>query len=432
MVDQALRTLGVDPADSIDAEGWRHLRLGSAHGLINVIEWEPGLHFLVAWSPILRAPEDPGLRAQLFELLIRLNHHETGMARFSLMGEMVVLSFVRPVHGLDLDEVLDVLQTVMSVADDLDDRLQIAFEIEMPRIEMDDETRQGIADVMRLCDRRTQVVFRLLMEGWAARKGMVEVGKSNVGLRSRSPGHRSLAALVGYAAAGPLVTVGWDSLERVWGVQPRDAQRFKKAVPRPARFQTTQSSAHLPVDDSFTEAMVDQLLNALDALDRALKRAVPPKEKPLPDLEDAWGLQIQVGGATHRNVDALLKACPSAVQAVYARLIQGWQDAGQQLYTNKADRVYLRLTVDDHTFSLCTLYGPQKEREPRIELDYPLFYYFDAHLEARRRYEGSVAHVPGFAVHNSGARIPMGGDASTEDADKLLRVLRRLAEDVAR
>lgn len=431
MVNQALWNLGVDPQEATDPEGWRHLSLGTAHGLINVIEWESGFHFLVVWSPILRVPQDPRLRAQLFETLLQLNHHETGMARYSLKDHLVILSFVRPIHGLDLDEVLDAIRMVMMAADTLDEHLQSAFEIVMPQIKMDDATWQGVLDLLRLCDAHTQAIFKRLMKGWVTRKGIMAAGKSGIGLRSKSAGDKTLAALVGYASAGPLAIIGWGSLERVWGVLPEDVAAFKQAVPHPTRFKTTESSAHLPVDESFTEAMADQLLDALVCLGRALQRAVPPKPEPLPDLEEAWGLKLEVGRATQRNLHALLTLCPPAVQEVYTKIIQAWHNAGQQLYTNKSDRVYLRLTVDGHTFALCTLYGPQKKRGPRIELSYPLTYYFDAHLEARRRYEQTVAQVPGFSVHKSGARIPMGEEFTIKEAGNLLKVLRRLTEDVS-
>ena len=431
MVDQALWNLGVDSQEATDPEGWRHLSLGTAHGLINVIEWEPGLHFLAVWSPILRAPEDPRLRAQLFETLLQLNHHETGMARYSLKDDLVILSFVRPIHGLDLDEVLDAIRMVMMTADMLDEHLQSAFEIAMPQIKMDGATWQGVLDLLRLCDAHIQAIFKRLMEGWVTRKGIVAAGKSGIGLRSKSAGDKTLAVLIGYASAGPLATVVWDSLERGWGVLPEDVAAFKQAVPRPARFKTTESSAHLPVDESFTEAMADQLLDAMLFLEKALQRAVPLPPLLPPDLKEAWKLKLKVGGATQRNIHALLTACPPAVQEAYIKLIQGWYDAGQKLYTNNPDRVYLRLTVDGHTFALCTLYGPQKKRGPRIELYYPLTYYFDAHLEARRRYEQTVARITGFSAHDSGARIPMGEEFTIKEAGNLLKVLHRLAADVS-
>ena len=222
MIDQVLWSLGIDPQKAADLEGWRRLSLGTAHGLINVVEWEPGVHFLVVWSPILRVPADLRLRAELFETLLRLNHHDTGMARASLQEDLIVLSFVRPIHGLDLDEILDAIRMVMIAADMLDKPLQSAFEIAMPRIEVDKATWQGILDVLRLCDTYTQGIFKHLLEGWVARKGTVTTGKNGIALRAKSAGDRTLAALIGYASAGPLVTVGWDSLGRQWGIQEQD------------------------------------------------------------------------------------------------------------------------------------------------------------------------------------------------------------------
>jgi hypothetical protein len=429
MIDHALWSLGIDYQKATDPEGWRHLSLGTAHGLINVIEWEPGVHFLVVWSPILRVPKDPGLRAELFENLLRLNHHDTGMARASLQDDLIVLSFVRPIHGLDLDEILDAIRMVMIAADILDEPLQSAFEIIMPQIEMDKATWRGVLDILRLCDTYTQGIFKYLFEGWVARKGTVTTGKNGVALRAKSASDKTLAALIGYASAGPLVTVGWDSLSRQWGIQEQDVAAFKQAVPRPRRFKITESSAHLPVDDSFTEAMAEQLLDTLAVLDKALKRAIPPPPPSLPDLEQDWGLKIEVGGATQRGIHALLESCPPQVQKVYSLLIQGWYDAGQKLYTNTLDRVALKLTVNNHTFGLCTLYGPQKAKTPRIELFYPLSYYFENREEARRRYEQAVARIPQFSPHTSGARIAMDDTFTTKSAENLLKILRRLAED---
>ena len=430
MIDQAVWTLGIDPQEATDPDGWRHLSLGSAHGLINLLEWEPGLPFLVVWSPILRAPDDPRLRAHLFETLLRLNHHQTGMARASLHGDLIVLSFVRPIHGLDLDEVLDAIRMVLIAADSLDEPLQAAFDMLMPKIEMDEETWQGVRDVLRLCDPHTQAIFKHLIEGWVARRGAVIAGGSNVALRAGSGRGRTLAALIGYASAGPLVTVGWDSLGRQWGLRERDEAAFKEAVPRPARFKITESSAHLPVDESFTVEMADRLLDALAALDQALKHATPPPRPELPDLAANWGLRIRVGGATQRGIHALLDACSPEVREVYALLIQGWHDAGQKLYTNDLHRLALRLTVGRSTFGLCHLAGPFKNRPPRIELFYPLSHYFHGHERARLRYEEAVARLLRAGPPTAGAHIMMDGSFTTELARDLLDTLCQLAEDV--
>jgi hypothetical protein len=352
------------------------------------------------------------------------------MARVCLVEDLVVLSVVRPIHGLDMDEVLDAIRTVMVVADQLDGPLQNAYEVLMPQIDLDGETWQGVLDVFRLCDEHARLIFKQLLEGWVALDGTVTANRSGIGLCAIAGGDRTLAALSGYSQAGAQVTVGWDSLGRQWGLQEEDEAAFKGAMPRPERFRVTASLAHLPVDESFSEEMATQLLDALIGLDRALTRATPPPKPPLPDLEERWGLAIRVGAATRRGVHALLGACPPAVRDVYRVLIQGWHDAGLQLYTHTPDRVALRLTVDGHTFGLCTLYGPHELHGPRIELYYPLIYYFEKRDEARWRYEGAVARISQFRPHLSGGRILVDESFTEASAGALLKILCRLAEDV--
>jgi len=304
MVDQALRMLGADPKEVTDPDGWRLLGFGTAHARINVVEWQPGVHFLAVGSPILRWPGDRRLRARMAEVLLRLNHSQTGMARFSIDGPLVLLSYVRPIHGLDLDEVLAAIRAVLRVADALDERMQEQYQVAMPQIDMDDSTWQGVLIVLRLCDDHTQDVFRHLMEGWVERKGIVDTGKGNIGLRSRA-GSKTLAALVPYAAAGPLVTVGWDSLARIRGVLSKDVAAFKQAVPRPDRFETTKSSAHLPIDESFTPH--DQSRRGHAAQHRVCPHGLSARSAP--------GIHRAPAGLARRRTEALHQQPPPSLSA---------------------------------------------------------------------------------------------------------------------
>ena len=429
MVDQACLRLGVDPVKAADPQGWRHLALGTAHGAVNVVEIEQGVHVLVVWAPLLEAPENPRLRMDLFRRLLELNHQATGIARTALSGDSVILLFLRPLRGLGVEEIVDGVRMLMRSAAGLGGRLRRDYQIAMPKIEMDEATYKTVLGVFRLCDAHAQIGFKRLMEGWVARGGPVSAGKGNIGLNSRAEPVRTLAALIPNASAGPIVTVSWDSLERVSGVLPEDAETFKQAVPRPERVELTQTSAHLPVDESFTPETVDQLLDALAFLEEALGRAIPPEPEPLPDLKEAWGLCLELGKATTRNIDALMKACPPATQDAYRLLLQGWYDAGQPIYSNNPNRVYLRLSVDGHIFALCTLCAPKGKRGPHLELYYPLSHYLDRHVEARRGYEQGVARRAGFVPHASGGRIAAGEGFTVAEAKKLLAVLIGLAKE---
>src|SRR5689334_7446379 len=97
-------------------------------------------------------------------------------------------------------------------------------------------------------------VFKHLVGGWTFRQKGVTGGKNGVALRSSGAKGMTLAGLIFGASAGPLVKVGWNSLNQ-HGVSKEDLEEFKKAVPRPALFKITESSAHLPIDDSFTNEM---------------------------------------------------------------------------------------------------------------------------------------------------------------------------------
>jgi hypothetical protein len=221
-----------------------------------------------------------------------------------------------------------------------------------------------------------------------------------------------------------------DVLVRKWHMPSAELEAFRQALPFSERVQVTDTVIYVPVDQTFTRTMADQLLDALVDLDKALERALAPEPEPLPDLQAAWGLDIEVSDATQRSIHALLNACPSHVVEIYTLLIQGWHDAGERIYSTKSDRLYLRLSVRDHTFALATLYGAQHRRGARIELRYPLTYYLDAYLNARRRYEQEVGRIPGFRVHNTGARVPMTETFDKDEAEKLLAAMGRLADDV--
>lgn len=426
MIDQALQILGVDPAAVTDVNGWRIIGLGTAMGLINLIQLDFGEYCLVVWSPLLHLPADPRLQLRLFETLLRLNHHETGLARFALQDDLVVLSVVRPIHGLILDEVLEAIRTVLAIADQVDEQLRELFAVELPAIPLDSQAWQVAYEVLRLCAPRTQHLFNLLLEKWVAHKGQVTAGQNNLALVGKTSG-KTVAALIGYASAGPLVTVSWDALEKQ-GLLAKDIQAFKQAVPRPAGFKVTASSAHLPVDESFTAAMVEQLVTALSALDKAFQRAVPPPAAPLPDLKAKWGLDLAVGKATIRNIDTVLTACPEPAQPAYSHLIQGWAAAGHPVYTNYSPLVYLRVMTEEHTFALCVLKAPQKGQAALIDISYSLGAYYKPGGEPRR-YEQELTQIAGAVAHGTVIRIPLTDAFTVQEADKLLQVLLQLAAD---
>ncbi len=455
MVDQVLYAFGQDPQNNTDSEGWRYLRVGTVYSLINVLEWKPDFYVLIVWTPMLRTPKDPRLRGWLFEYLLKLNHSQTGMARFSLKDDstsgpnnannVVVLSFVRPIYGLDFQAVLEAIRLVMLAADFLDEPLQNAFEVAMPQINLTSEVWQGVLNLMRLCDTHTQMIFNHILEEWVRCKGKIQIGdKYTIALSSitsegkvlatlcptQCPDAQELAQLP--SAFHPMILIKRDRLIQNGSMQPKDLAAFiKRLLSSYEEVKVEDTAICVPVDEVFTVEMADQLVDALVELDKALGHALTPGPEPLPDLKANWGLSIEVSDATQRSIHALLGACPSYVAEIYELLIQGWYNAGEKMYSTKSDRLYLRLSVRDHTFALATLYGAQHRHGARIELRYPLTYYLDAYLGARRRYEQVIGRIPGFRVHNTGARIPIKKTFEKDEAERLLKAMCRLAEDVS-
>lgn len=425
LVDQALRYLGVDPAAAADEHGWRRISLKTIQGKVGIIESAPYTYALVVWAPVLPLPVDLRLRYLLFETLLQLNHHETGGARFARQGDTVILTVVRPIRGLGLEEVLDAIIGVLEFAAEIETPLRRAFAVALPGIPLEQAMWQALYDFFIQCEVQPQQVFKRLLETWAAHQGRIVSGNHTVALVGPASGKR-LAALIARASAGPLITLGWDSWLQQ-GLPPETLAQFKQATPRPAHFSETASSAHLPVTAGFPEALVAPLVQALLTLDQALQHAIPPQPKPLPDLAARWGVTLQAGAATLRNVDTVLTASPAAARQVFVQLLQGWNAAEQAVYTNNPRLIYLRLTVDEHTFALATLRAPQPQRDAHIELTYPLHYYFEARPEARQRYELAVAQLPGFTVDKTRARILLTESWGAAETVRLLQILITLA-----
>jgi hypothetical protein len=326
LVDQAIRVLGLDPAAVTGPDGWRELGFGSAVCRVNIIEWQPGGYALVIWSPLIWAPPQPQLRGELFETLLRLNTEFTGQSRLALTDDdLVILTHLRPIAGLQLEEVLDALKGVLRVADRLDEPLQ-RLGLDLPQLDLDDATRAGVVAVFRLCAPSVQTVFRQLLEGWALFGGRIEVGSGSIQLKSRWIPHRTLAALIGYTAAGPLITVGGSWLAAN-GLSADQIETFYRALPRPAGFKQNGPTVHLLVDDSFTPTMVESLLAALIELAEQSKN-VRPIKLPRPDLTARWGLHLK-WGSHPRGIDALLAACPEPVPGQLYQVDPGWFEAGR-------------------------------------------------------------------------------------------------------
>ena len=269
LVDAVLTSLGIDTTAVTDRNGWRHIGAGSAFGMVNIVEWEPGQHFIAVCAPVMRAPTDLAMRERLFGVLLTMNSYETGGARFSLLGDWIMMTAARPITGLDAEEVLDLIQMVLQTADRLDDPLQETFAITMPAVQIEPNAHAAILALMWLCGARARQVFRLLIEGWVARGGTIQASERRILLTTAGDPPRVIAELVALVSGESVVRIPWEASEAQWSSGGQDAEAYRMAVPQPSGFQVIAGLAQLLIHSGFTDAMAEQLLTALAMLDRA-------------------------------------------------------------------------------------------------------------------------------------------------------------------
>ena len=122
-IDDFLRKLGIaDPIAQTDERGWRHFANGSAQGRAGVMG-ENGDFYLFVQAPVMPLPADKDLILPLMRELLEENLDLVGSARLGITQETVFAAVVRSVNDLHAGDVEACVVSVMSIADDLDDKL---------------------------------------------------------------------------------------------------------------------------------------------------------------------------------------------------------------------------------------------------------------------------------------------------------------------
>ncbi len=122
-IDVFLRQQGItDVARLTDPDGWRYFTLGSADGRAAVVEHEGEL-YLHAEAVVMQLPSDKDLLLPLMRELLEFNLRVAGSARLGIVRDYVFASIIQPVLQIRTEEFARILQMVMHLADDLDDKL---------------------------------------------------------------------------------------------------------------------------------------------------------------------------------------------------------------------------------------------------------------------------------------------------------------------
>lgn len=110
-------------AQATGASEWK-FKKGSAQIRVKLIKTPNDSWFLVD-SEVMKAPKQNLLR--FYQKLLELNGAATFGAAFSLRGDVVLLSMLRPVEGLEPEEIKSIVTIVAEMADKYDDELLQLF-----------------------------------------------------------------------------------------------------------------------------------------------------------------------------------------------------------------------------------------------------------------------------------------------------------------
>jgi hypothetical protein len=110
--------------------------------------------------------------------------------------------------------------------------------------------------------------YTYLLRWWEKRGGTFYVKIDGIELRAISHPEVTLAIFFIESPFVASVIVDWNLANL--SVKTKDVRAFRKAIPCPDHFEVIGDSAYLTIDDSFTQPMFDQLLDALASLDKAI------------------------------------------------------------------------------------------------------------------------------------------------------------------
>ncbi|MSP13236.1 MAG: hypothetical protein EXR62_09805 [Chloroflexi bacterium] len=128
MLDELIRSYGLQPEDTTDARGWRILTMEKTIARANVVQWEPGLYFLVIYAPIAELPLNDQRFGPLYRRLLEFNHNGSYGARFAIDERTVHVSLVRPVSQITISDLDANLRMVLTVARNLGDQVRQAVQ----------------------------------------------------------------------------------------------------------------------------------------------------------------------------------------------------------------------------------------------------------------------------------------------------------------
>jgi hypothetical protein len=437
MIDAVFRRYNLDPTRAVTAGGWRTIERGRAIGYAGVIEWQDGDPYLVIFAPLIEL--EPELQiSDFYRLLLELNHTETFSARFSLSDDTLFISLVRPIRGLDVDEVDEALRAVMVTADHADAWLEAYLSMflgraslpasEMPKIRMTPDEALKIGALLAAFDPHRRAIVRHLLENWVKAGYFFETSHGGIGLKIPfGPKKYTLAGIrVGVRTLSPMVILGWEGLRKQAAFPAEAIDRFQSEVAGIAAVNPTESTAHLEITPEFETRQAQQLVKAFDRLAKSVQHEKVQPAQPV----------------TPPNIEATLSACDPHARQVFSRLIQGWEDAGGIIQCKSPGRIYLKMQTGEHEygeyglrshkFNLIVLAAAKGKRQPSIDVTWNLargdYAYLGTIPKQVFAFEELVSTLPGFEQKGVRSRLLIGDAFQEQHVEALLKAMLEIKE----
>jgi hypothetical protein len=479
LLQPALAMAGLDP-DEIEDTLALTLSMDDAPGALAVALGRGGRSWLLANVPLARTLESVTLTAASFmQMLSALPQVPGGIFSPGMNGRALYFTLGRPAAASTRAQAAQALDGLVRAYPELARLLRAMFEdgiaaqdwsqLEapapaLPQIKMTPKDAVVILDVLASCTHSGEEFFRLLIEKWARAGFFVETtaqavvldapyGPGRARLAMLHPGGAALAALMnGADPSAASLTLMWDNLRERTGFPPEAIEAYQAAVGKRFTLDITESAAQVEGAQRLDEKQARALLKAMLALVRSVDplRIEPP---PPPG-----------GPVTPGNIELTLAECDEAERAVFARLVDGWKEAGGTVQCTRPGRIALKMKTTAHAtgrlarrqrnFSLAVLAAPRGRRPASITLAWnlgalaldeffllhgdessttptlppPVWAYLDCIPEAAGAYERAAAALPGFEQRGVLTHIWLNPNFGPPETETLLAAMLALRE----
>ena len=426
MVDEVLRSHGVEPSLTLLPSAWRRFSVGPLVIYSGVVPSREGIPYLQVLAPVMKLPEGMDL-GDLFHQMLVLNHFQTRSVRFSVDEGSVIIGIVRPILGLDPDEVDNAIETVVTHAGAAHAwikrvlpskaRRKLLPPEALPRVPLKPREMREVNGFLFDCPRGTRRFICRLMERWekAGYRFAMSAGSIHLKAPLGQTQYTMLAVNHSLTEESPRLILSWEGLRRLGVFADEAVAAYQNAICSLTPLETTESAAHVILPEGVDIALASKLVVAMDKL--LHQAAAPAMRAP--------------GEVTVANIEATLAACDPGVQDVFRILIGGWQAGGGTLRATRPGRISLKMEgvrpdrlPGTSQFALATLSAPSEDRLPAIDLGWRLAegdYPYLAHIpEAVQEYERACSSSHGFEIRGSVTRIVLDKSFSTQQANTLL------------